>query len=50
MLTEAAKVATRLLDGLDDTRPDDMTEAYYIHAYNELTLVLRDLLDALGAR
>lgn len=49
-LTEAMKLAARLLAAFDDVRPDDMTDVFYIHAYNELTLALRDLLNALGAR
>ncbi|MFI2294950.1 hypothetical protein [Isoptericola sp. NPDC019571] len=47
-LPEAAKLAARLLGAFEDTRPDDMTDVFYIHAYNELALVLRDLLNALG--
>ncbi|MFE5290844.1 hypothetical protein ACFQ8T_01570 [Isoptericola sp. NPDC056618] len=48
-LPEAAKLAARFLGAFEDTRPDDMTDVFYIHAYNELALVLRDLLNAIGA-
>ncbi|NDO90132.1 hypothetical protein [Cellulosimicrobium composti] len=49
-LPDAIEEARRLLAAFDDVRPDDMADAFHIHAYNELTIVLRDLLDALGAR
>lgn len=39
--------ARELIADLDDVSPSEMNSLYYIHAYNELTLALRDLLDAL---
>jgi len=48
-LPEAIADAVRLLAAFDDVRPDDMTDAFHLHAYNELTVLLRDLLNALGA-
>ncbi|MFC8730927.1 hypothetical protein ACFT5B_00515 [Luteimicrobium sp. NPDC057192] len=48
-LLEAITEAVGLLDAFDDTRPDEMTPLFTLHAYNELTIVLRDLLNALGA-
>ena len=47
-LPEAITEAVGLLDAFDDTRPDEMTPFFTHHAFNELTLLLRDLLDALG--
>lgn len=47
-LPEAISEAVGLLDAFDDTRPDEMTALFHIHAYNELTIMLRDLLAALG--
>lgn len=47
-LPEAITEAARILAALDDTRPDEMTDVFYIRAFNELMVVLDDLLAALG--
>jgi len=45
-LIEAAHEARQTLDSIEDVAPDDMSTMFYIHAYNELTLGLRTLLEA----
>ncbi|GAB2472076.1 hypothetical protein [Xylanimonas ulmi] len=47
-LREATTDASRILAALDSTRPSDMTAMFYIHGYNELAIVLGDLLAAVG--
>ncbi|GHH70348.1 hypothetical protein [Promicromonospora soli] len=47
-LPDAIEEAARLLAAFDDVPPEDMTDTFYLHAYNELTIVLEDLLMALG--
>lgn len=36
-----------LLDAFDDTRPDQMTTFFYVHAFNEFSVCVRALLDAI---
>ena len=35
-----------LLRAFDDVRPSDMDERFYLHAYNELDLAGRTIIDA----
>jgi hypothetical protein len=41
--------ALRILAELDDVKPHDMTDLFYVNAYAQVDSVLRDLLRALGA-
>lgn len=46
-LSESIEDLRRLIDDFDDTRPDDMTVHFYVHAFNMLIEAGRDLVHAL---
>ena len=45
-LAAAVDELRALLQAFDDARPADMDERFYIHAYNELDLAGRTIIDA----
>ncbi|CCH74382.1 hypothetical protein BN11_430022 [Nostocoides australiense Ben110] len=45
-LAAAVDELRTLLRAVDDVRPADMDERFYIHAYNELDLAGRTIIDA----
>lgn len=45
-LAAAVDELRTLLRAVDDVRPADMDERFYIHAYTELDLVGRTIIDA----
>lgn len=47
-VAEAIEELRRLIDDFEDVRMDEMTTMFYIHAFNELTMSGRQLLEALG--
>lgn len=49
-LAQSVAEARQLLAAFDNTRPQDMGPLFYAHAYGELDLALRDLLDQLAPR
>ena len=46
-LAAAVDELRALLQAFDDVRPADMDERFYIHAFNELDLAGRTVVDAL---
>ncbi|WP_043509219.1 hypothetical protein [Georgenia sp. SUBG003] len=43
---ERVRGARELLGWINNIRPTDMTQLFYMHCHNELVLALEDLLDS----
>ncbi|WP_043497270.1 hypothetical protein [Georgenia sp. SUBG003] len=47
---ERVRGARELLGWINNIRPTDMTQLFYMHCHNELVLALEDLLDVIDGR